>query len=121
MRRKILLSLVVTAVGIVVVIILISGIAGTRHDRVKQRLMSVKIGMTHAEVLATVGRPRFVKSIPTGSDGNVEMWVFPHDPVVSEAPRCVFSSSNGTVIQVVIDEHHKIGGLDRQPGPPLAR
>jgi hypothetical protein len=83
-----------------------------RDARIKHRLMSVKIGMSRAEVLAVAGKPQFTKAVAIGFNTNGEIWVYPHKPAESEPPRCVFGGANGTVVGVVVDENYRIGRLD---------
>jgi hypothetical protein len=120
MKRSILLLVSFSFALVVLVFILWWNASRTRYARIKERLMSVRIGMSRTEVLAVVGKPEFAKTVAIGLDTNgldtyVEMWVFPNSASASEFPRCFFGLTNGTVVQVVVDEGYRSGGIDQRP------
>jgi len=79
-----------------------------RDGQIRRRLMSLKIGMSRAEMLAIVGKPQATK---IGLNTNGEIWFYPHKPAESEPPRCVFGGTNGTVVEVVVGDKYRLGGL----------
>jgi hypothetical protein len=87
-------------------------VSGVRDARIKQRLISVKIGMSRADVLAITGKPEATKTLTVSSGKRVEIWGYPHKSGESEPPRCVFGGTNDTVIEVVFGDEYHIGAID---------
>jgi len=92
-------------------------VSEVRDARVRRHLMSLKIGMSRAQVLAITGRPRGTNIYKLSSGERVESWRYPHKPGESEPPRCLFGGTNDTVIEVVCGDAYRIRAVDHPTNP----
>jgi len=83
-----------------------------QYAAVKEKLHSVKIGMTTNAVQAIMGTPVTVFK-RTLRENPQTVWVFPHSSSVSTFPQCVFDDRSGRVVAIIIDENTGTNAMQR--------